>query len=110
MTRIRFNSSTLTVLAGLCAATLGSHLALAANVGVPMDQVRMITFRAPFKTVYVGNPVIADITIIDPDLKWTYQNSESRSKSRNSPFDGWDFHGGAVTTIVGGRLVFGHGK
>jgi len=65
MTRIRFNSSTLTVLAGLCAATLGSHLALAANVGVPMDQVRMITFRAPFKTVYVGNPVIADITIID---------------------------------------------
>ena len=49
---------------------------------------------------------IADITIIDPELKWTYRNAESRSKSRNSPFDGWDFTGRAVATIVNGRLVF----
>jgi len=47
---------------------------------------------------------IADITILDPDLKWTYKNSESRSKSRNSPFDGWGFTGKAVATIVGGRV------
>lgn len=49
---------------------------------------------------------IADITIIDPDLEWTYHNSESRSKSRNSPFDGWRFTGGAVATVVGGRIVY----
>ena len=49
---------------------------------------------------------IADITIIDPDLEWTYHNSESRSKSRNSPFDGWQFTGGAVATVVGGRIVY----
>ncbi|MEP7149520.1 MAG: dihydroorotase [Acidobacteriota bacterium] len=48
---------------------------------------------------------IADVTIIDPERKWTYKNSESRSKSRNTPFDGWDFHGGAVATFVSGRLV-----
>lgn len=49
---------------------------------------------------------IADVTIIDPNLVWTYTNSESRSKSRNSPFDGWEFHGGVVATIVGGKLVY----
>lgn len=49
---------------------------------------------------------IADVTIIDPELKWTYSNNESRSKSRNSPFDGWQFHGAAVTTIVAGHIVF----
>ncbi len=49
---------------------------------------------------------IADITIIDPDLVWTYRNAESRSKSRNCPFDGWEFTGRAVATIVGGRIVF----
>lgn len=49
---------------------------------------------------------VADVTIIDPSLEWTYNASESRSKSRNSPFDGWRFQGGTVATIVGGRLVY----
>ena len=49
---------------------------------------------------------VADVTIIDPDLKWTYKAAESRSKSRNSPFNGWDFTGAAVATIVGGRIVY----
>lgn len=49
---------------------------------------------------------IADITIIDPQKTWTYRNADSRSKSKNSPFDGWQFHGGVVATIVGGRVVF----
>lgn len=49
---------------------------------------------------------IADITIIDPELAWVYRNAESRSKSRNSPFDGWEFTGKAVATIVNGKIVF----
>jgi dihydroorotase len=49
---------------------------------------------------------IADITIIDPELKWTYRNTDSRSKSRNSPFDSWDFTGRAVATFVRGELKF----
>jgi dihydroorotase len=49
---------------------------------------------------------IADVTIIDPQQKWTYRGSESRSKSRNSPFEGWQFTGRAVATIVGGKIVF----
>ena len=49
---------------------------------------------------------IADVTILDPDLNWTYRNADSRSKSKNSPFDGWNFSGAAVATIVGGRIVY----
>ncbi|MEJ7624351.1 MAG: dihydroorotase [Pyrinomonadaceae bacterium] len=52
---------------------------------------------------------IADITLIDPSLEWTYKNSESRSKSRNSPFDGRAFTGGVVATIVGGNIVYRRG-
>ncbi len=49
---------------------------------------------------------IADITIIDPNLAWTYRNADSRSKSRNSPFDGYEFTGAAVATFVGGKIVY----
>ena len=55
-------------------------------------------------TLKVGS--IADVTILDPDLKWTYRVAETKSKSKNSPFDGWSFTGAAVATIVGGRIVY----
>ena len=48
----------------------------------------------------------AHITIFDPNLEWTYRASEGRSKSRNSPFDGWKFTGAVTTTIVGGKVVY----
>jgi dihydroorotase len=46
-----------------------------------------------------------DVTILDPDLRWTFDASRSKSKSRNTPFDGWTFQGAAVATIVAGRVV-----
>ncbi len=49
---------------------------------------------------------IADLTIIDPNLGWTYVTAASKSKSRNSPFDGWKFTGRTVATIVNGKLVY----
>ncbi|MEP6902163.1 MAG: dihydroorotase [Actinomycetota bacterium] len=55
-------------------------------------------------TLKVGS--IADITIIDPELVWTYKNFDSKSKSKNSPFDNWQFTGAAVATIVGGKIVY----
>jgi dihydroorotase len=48
----------------------------------------------------------ADITILDEELRWTYDVNLSPSKSRNSPFHGWQFQGGPVMTIVGGRVVW----
>lgn len=46
----------------------------------------------------------ADITIIDPEIEWTVEPSQFRSKSRNTPFAGWRLRGKAVQAIVGGRV------
>jgi dihydroorotase len=48
----------------------------------------------------------ADVTVFDPAKKWTYDASQSRSKSRNTPYDGWTFTGKVVATIVAGKVVF----
>ena len=48
----------------------------------------------------------ADITIIDPELSWRVDVKHFRSKSVNSPFDGWTLQGRAVATIVGGRMKY----
>ena len=49
---------------------------------------------------------VADLTLIDPGKEWSFNVSESRSLSRNSPFDGWKFKGKAIGTIVGGKIVY----
>ncbi len=49
---------------------------------------------------------MADLTLIDPEREWTFRGSDSRSLSRNTPFDGWSFKGKAVATIVGGKVVY----
>jgi dihydroorotase len=58
----------------------------------------------PYGRLSVGGP--ADITVFDPQLEWTYLAAEGRSKSRNSPFDGWKLKGAVVATVVGGRVVY----
>ena len=47
----------------------------------------------------------ADVTIFDPKSRWTFDVARSRSKSRNTPFDGWQLTGKVVATIVGGKAV-----
>jgi len=48
----------------------------------------------------------ADVTIFDPKKKWTFEATQSLSKSKNTPFDGWSFTGRAVATIVNGKVVY----
>ena len=48
----------------------------------------------------------ADVTIIDPDVQWTVDPSNFRSKSTNTPFAGWELRGRADVVIVGGRIKF----
>ena len=48
----------------------------------------------------------ANVTIFDPAQRWTFDASKSLSKSRNTPFDGWQLTGKAVATIVGGRFAY----
>jgi dihydroorotase len=50
----------------------------------------------------------ADVTLLDANYAWVFDVKQSKSKSRNTPFDGRSMHGAAVATIVGGRLVYLH--
>jgi len=52
----------------------------------------------------VGDP--ADITVIDPEKRFTFTAQESCSKGKNTPFDGWQFRGKAVLTILAGRVSY----
>ncbi len=56
----------------------------------------------PGGTLAVGG--VADITVIDPEEKFTVRSEESFSLSRNSPFTGWQLQGRPVLTVVGGRI------
>ncbi len=51
-----------------------------------------------------GRP--ADVTILAPSAAIMVDLGRSRSRSRNSPFDGWKLRGAVAATIVGGRVVF----
>lgn len=57
----------------------------------------------PGGTLEVGRP--ADVTIIDPEAKWTCDPEAGQSRSRNTPFGGWKLKGQAVCTIVDGRIT-----
>jgi dihydroorotase len=48
----------------------------------------------------------ADLTVFDPERAWTYRAEEGKSKSRNSPFDGWKLKGKVVATVVNGKVVY----
>jgi dihydroorotase len=50
---------------------------------------------------------VADVTVIDPDAEWTIDVNQFRSKSRNSPFDGWKVRGRAVAVVVAGQVKVG---
>jgi dihydroorotase len=52
----------------------------------------------------IGNP--ADITIMDLERFYTVDAGNFQSKSRNTPFDGWQMKGKAALTMVDGRIVF----
>jgi len=51
--------------AALLAATPSFAAGKNDSVALALDEVHTLTFRAPVSTVYVGNPTIADVTMID---------------------------------------------
>jgi dihydroorotase len=55
-------------------------------------------------TLAVGS--FADVVIFDPKAEWTYRARETRSKSRNTPFDGWSMQGRVRWTISEGRVAY----
>jgi dihydroorotase len=57
----------------------------------------------PGGTLKPGSP--ADVTVFHPDEEVTIRASAFRSRSRNTPFDGWKLRGRPVATFVDGRRI-----
>src|SRR5262245_24925093 len=50
----------------------------------------------------------ANLTIFDPNRDFTVRVSDFKSKSRNTPFDGWTLRGSPMATIYKGQVVWKH--
>lgn len=61
-------------------------------------------FRLPGGSLAEGS--VADITILAPDAPVTVRAAALKSKSKNTPFDGWRLKGAVAATIVSGRVVY----
>ena len=86
-----------------------TRLVATGRIGWPRLIEAMSTLPAQILGINRGTlrpGAVADITLIDPKLSWRVDVASFRSKSVNSPFDGWTLQGRAVTTIVGGRVKY----
>ena len=54
----------------------------------------------------IAEGAAADLTILAPELPVKVDAKTMMSKSKNTPFDGWELRGGVAATIVGGRTVY----
>jgi dihydroorotase len=54
-------------------------------------------------TLKVGS--IADVVVFDPAVEWSFEAKRSRSRSKNTPFDGAPMLGRVAYTVSEGRLV-----
>ena len=92
--------------------TRGTARSLATPTALEISIVRATTAR-PVKLIMSGLRVnlpltpgaIADITIFDPNRNVTVDPAKFKSKSRNTPFGGWQLYGAPVAVVVGGRMV-----
>jgi len=57
----------------------------------------------PGGSLAAGAP--ADVVVIDPDRRVTIDAGRHVSKSKNTPFHGWELRGAVAYTLVGGRIV-----
>jgi dihydroorotase len=55
-------------------------------------------------TLTVGS--FADVVVFDPKAEWTFHARETKSKSRNTPFDGWTMQGKVRWTISEGHVAY----
>ena len=86
-------------------------LDMLARIGSALDSVLVTVgtsgpshLRVAGGTLSEGAP--ADITVLAPDMPVRIDAARLRSRSKNTPFDGWELRGGVAATIVAGRTVY----
>ena len=100
-------------LATLFAAAAPALAAETAAVNLGLDEVHTLTFRAPVATVYVGNPAIADITMIDARHAFVQGKSFGRTNIVALNHDGVQVFNTGVTvtgTQTSGTVTLNRGS
>jgi dihydroorotase len=76
----------------------------------PLETVRKLSttpariLRLDAGTLRPDETPIAQVTVIDPELHWTFDRNKTFSKSKNTPFHGMEFRGKAVLTFSGSEI------
>ena len=60
------------------------------------------------RPIEVGEP--ANLTLVDPDARWTVRGDELASIAANTPYEGMELPGRVVTTLLRGRVTAHDGK
>ncbi len=86
-------------------------LRLTREAAVPVERVIEALTVNPARILGVAGGNLApgapaDITVIDPEKRWSVDVGALRSKSRNTPFANWEMKGAARATIVSGQVVW----
>lgn len=69
--------------------------------------VKMSTFPSEYFGLGRGSlaaGAVGDVTVIDPERKWTVRKAEFASRGRNTSFEGRELRGRAVLTLVDGQI------
>lgn len=80
--------------------------------GLPLSRVLALLNMQPSRILSLTGRgtlapgAFADVVLIDPKAQWTFRAKDSRSRSKNTPFDGWPMLGAVRTTISEGRVVY----
>lgn len=80
--------------------------------GMPLAQVLALMCAQPAGVIGLkdrGNlrvGSLADVVVFDAGVEWNYAAKDSRSKSKNTPFDGAAMLGRVRATICEGRVVY----
>jgi len=61
-------------------------------------------FGLPQGKLMAGAP--ADLCIINSDAEWEFFVDDMLSSGRNNPYQGWDFQGQVVLTVVNGKTIY----
>lgn len=90
--------------------SLPLSLALVADGTLTVNQLVEKMSCNPAKIINISRGTlksgsVADISLIDPSAEWLVTEDKLSSKSKNSPFLGWNMKGAAVCTILAGKVV-----
>jgi dihydroorotase len=80
--------------------------------GAPLSRIVELLSARPAKIVRLqragslGLGQWGDAVVFDAGTEWSFEVSKSRSKSKNTPFDGAEMLGKIMATVVGGKVVY----